>query len=284
VRSDTGGLTFNGPRQVHDSGTSGCGGLHGHLRVASDGTAYLPNKGCNGHQAVAVSTDGGDSWQVREVAVSTKGRSDPSVSADRQNKIDFGFVGGDGHPPDRYLDRPWPDLHDPRRRRGSIRHPECSVPRSHRGQRRRATFGFLGATTPGDFQDAGFGKSGDGATYTGGEWHLYLATTYDGGQSWTTVDATPKDPVQRGSICLEGVGCSGNDRNLLDFDAECDQALRGPRRRQVCIHRHRRNCARTCRMGPQIPSGSCCDPRDAARALEAVRNASSGSLKELFSG
>ncbi|MFD8503948.1 hypothetical protein ACFV2L_14640 [Streptomyces sp. NPDC059687] len=43
-----------------------------------------------------------------------------------------------------------------------------------------------------------------------------MATTYDGGQSWVTVDATPTDPVQKGSICTGGTTC-GNDRNLLDF-------------------------------------------------------------------
>ena len=31
-----------------------------------------------------------------------------------------------------------------------------------------------------------------------------------------TTDATPTDPVQRGSICTGGTTC-GNDRNLLDF-------------------------------------------------------------------
>jgi hypothetical protein len=37
------------------------------------------------------------------------------------------------------------------------------------------------------------------------------------------VDATPSDPVQRGSICLGGTTC-GNDRNLLDFiDATVDK-------------------------------------------------------------
>jgi PKD repeat protein len=49
------------------------------------------------------------------------------------------------------------------------------------------------------------------------EWHLYVATTYNGGQSWTTVDATPDDPVQRGAICTQGTTCS-TGRNLLDFN------------------------------------------------------------------
>ena len=34
--------------------------------------------------------------------------------------------------------------------------------------------------------------------------------------TWVTRDATPHDPVQRGSLCTGGTTC-GNDRNLLDF-------------------------------------------------------------------
>jgi hypothetical protein len=69
----------------------------------------------------------------------------------------------------------------------------------------RASFAFLGTTTGGDDQAATFA----------GAWHLYVATTYDGGASWSTVDATPTDPVQRGCIWLGGG--SNTCRNLLDF-------------------------------------------------------------------
>jgi hypothetical protein len=81
----------------------------------------------------------------------------------------------------------------------------------------RASFAFIGTTTPGNYQDA---------TAFKGDWHLYVATTYDGGKSWVTVDTTPSDPVQRGSICTGGTTC-GNDRNLLDFmDATVDRTGR----------------------------------------------------------
>ena len=75
------------------------------------------------------------------------------------------------------------------------------------GDDNRAAVSFLGTTTAGNYQDA--------ANFHG-VWHLYTAFTYDGGQSWTTVDDTPTDPVQIGSICTGGTTC-GNDRNLLDF-------------------------------------------------------------------
>jgi hypothetical protein len=75
------------------------------------------------------------------------------------------------------------------------------------GDDNRAAFAFLGTTTGGNDQDT--------ANFAG-VWHLYIATTIDGGKSWKTVDATPTDPVQRGSICTGGTTC-GDDRNLLDF-------------------------------------------------------------------
>ncbi len=67
---------------------------------------------------------------------------------------------------------------------------------------------FLGTPTGGNYQDT--------ANFTG-IWHAYVATTYNGGKSYVTVDATPNDPVQIGSICNMGTTC-GADRNLLDFN------------------------------------------------------------------
>jgi len=52
-----------------------------------------------------------------------------------------------------------------------------------------------------------------------------VSTTYDGGLTWTTVDTTKRDPVQRGCVDLQGLSnktatdpniCS--QRNLLDFN------------------------------------------------------------------
>jgi hypothetical protein len=75
----------------------------------------------------------------------------------------------------------------------------------------RAALAFLGTTTAGDDQSSSFA----------GVWHLYVATTLDGGSTWTTVDATPSDPVQKGCIWLGGG--SNTCRNLLDFmDATVD--------------------------------------------------------------
>ncbi|MFN2582662.1 MAG: hypothetical protein ABR498_07980, partial [Candidatus Dormibacteria bacterium] len=81
------------------------------------------------------------------------------------------------------------------------------------GDDNRAAFAFLGSTTPGDDQDNRFV----------GAWDLYVAVTYDGGQTWTTTDATPNAPVQRGCIEFNTANCprtrgSDDQRNLLDFN------------------------------------------------------------------
>jgi hypothetical protein len=78
------------------------------------------------------------------------------------------------------------------------------------GDDTRASFAFLGTTTGGDFQSQ---------SQFNGVWYLYIATTYDGGKTWSLVNATPNAPVQRGSSCISGTTCSNkpDDRNLLDF-------------------------------------------------------------------
>src|SRR5262249_53404155 len=73
------------------------------------------------------------------------------------------------------------------------------------GDAGRAAVAFYGSTTPGDANDNRFN----------GIWHLYIAHTFDGGQTWTTSDATPNAPIQRGNIWTNGGANIG--RNLLDF-------------------------------------------------------------------
>ncbi|HYG11817.1 MAG TPA: hypothetical protein VD835_17860, partial [Pyrinomonadaceae bacterium] len=73
----------------------------------------------------------------------------------------------------------------------------------------RAAFAFYGSTTDGLDTDVNFP----------GIWHLYIAVTYDGGKTWTTTNATPDDPIQRGGITHADPG-----RNMLDFfDATIDK-------------------------------------------------------------
>jgi hypothetical protein len=222
-RSDDGGLTFGPGVPIYTFTTiSGvdlpvapgtCGGLHGHVRVSPDGTAYVPNENCQdaagvSRPGIAVSTDNGLTWVVRTVpdAHTSGSGGDPSVAAGKNNTIYFGYVNSDGHAKiavshDRGVS--WSKSQDAGTPFG-IQNAEFAEVIA--GDDSRAAFAFLGTPTPGDDQ------SGDFL----GVWHLYAAFTYNGGRTWTTSDVTPSDPVQRG--CIWNGGGSNPCRNLLDFN------------------------------------------------------------------
>ena len=71
-----------------------CNGLHGHIKVAPDGTVYVPNKNCGGRQGVAVSTDNGLTWAIRTVPGSSGGETDPSVGVASDGTVYFGTYSG----------------------------------------------------------------------------------------------------------------------------------------------------------------------------------------------
>jgi hypothetical protein len=181
--------------------------------VSPDGTAYVPNENCQdaagvSRPGIAVSTDNGLTWVVRTVpdAHTSGSGGDPSVAAGKNNTIYFGYVNSDGHAKiavshDRGVS--WSKSQDAGTPFG-IQNAEFAEVIA--GDDSRAAFAFLGTPTPGDDQ------SGDFL----GVWHLYSAFTYDGGRTWTTSDATPSDPVQRG--CIWNGGGSNPCRNLLDFN------------------------------------------------------------------
>jgi hypothetical protein len=184
-----------------------CGGLHGHVKVAPDGTAYLPNKGCGADQAVVVSEDNGTSWTVRHVPGSTPGDSDPSVGTGANGTLYFGYVGADGKPGVATSTDKGKTWQHNQPVGGEFAIQNAVFPTVVAGDDDSAAFDYLGTPEPGNYQDTANFK---------GVWHLYVSTTYDGGKTWQTSDATPNDPVLRGSICTGGTSC-GDDRNLLDF-------------------------------------------------------------------
>jgi hypothetical protein len=122
----------------------------------------------------------------------------------------------------------------------------------------RAAIAFLGTPTGGNYQDTANFK---------GVWHLYVATTYDGGKTWQTADATPNDPVQRGSICTGGTTC-GSDRNLLDF---IDSTIDSHGRIEVA---YADGCINTCVTNTSETSGA--GPADAQAAYATIARQSSG--------
>jgi hypothetical protein len=227
-RSDTGGQTF-GPAVPIFTPTQCLGGIHGHLKVAPDGTVYVPNSTCGttGNNGVAVSTDNGVTWTENNVPGST-GNQDPSVgigqnnvgkpgtNAGGTNTIYLGWVSGDGHPHIAHSgDRgvTYTGDTDVGLAFGVTR---AVFPVVVAGDDNRAAFAFLG-TGNGISTDANPCDPYGAVLNCKNIWHLYIATTYDGGGSWVTIDATPNDPVQTGTVCLEGTTCAGG-RNLLDFN------------------------------------------------------------------
>ena len=227
-----GGFTY--PDQHPMFTAADCAGLHGHLKVAEDGTAYVPDKACapqgvpfvfGGHPAVVVSEDNGETWTVRIVpnADSDAGVRDPSVGVswcppgtcspeektERSKHIYLGYMYTDGRPGIAYSNNKgetWARVVD----LGALTGIKHSV--FHAvvvGDPGRASMTFLGTKTAGAWNTPAFP----------GEWHLYAATTYDFGQTWDVQNISPEGPIQRGGICGDGT-C----RNLLDFqDTQLDK-------------------------------------------------------------
>lgn len=210
--SQTGGLTFLPAVPIYT--LLECNGLHGHIKVAPDGSAYVPNKSCQGEQGVAASTDSGLTWAVKKVPGSSSGNWDPSVGTATDGTLYFGYANGDGHPwvaVSQDGGDTWAHMQDVGLSHGI---KNIAFPAVVAGDPDRAAFAFLGTTKEGDV----YGEDPS----LNAVWHLYVAHTYDGGATWVTTNATPTDPVQRGTICNAGTLC-GSTRNLLDFmDATTD--------------------------------------------------------------
>jgi PKD domain-containing protein len=236
-RSDDGGQTF-GPAVPIFTPSQCTGGIHGHVKVARDGTVYVPNSSCGtvGTTGAAISIDNGLTWIENNVPGSTS-TQDPSVGIGQNdvgkpagnlsgtNTVYLGYTDGDGHAKIARSGNRGVSWSTPVDVGAAFGVTHAVFPVVVTGDDNRAAFGFLG-TGP------GIATSGScdpyGATLNCANiWHLYIATTYDGGANWITVDATPDDPVQQGTVCLQGTTCAGG-RNLLDFnDFAIDSEGRG---------------------------------------------------------
>ncbi|MEY2481326.1 MAG: hypothetical protein QOI04_2253 [Verrucomicrobiota bacterium] len=226
-RSDDGGQTF-GPGIPIFTPTQCTGGIHGHVKVARDGTVYVPNSSCGtvGTTGAAVSIDNGLTWTENNVPASSS-TQDPSVGIGQNdlgkpgtnlsgtNTVYLGYTDGDGHAKVVHSGNRGANWSAPVDVGAPFGVTHAVFPVVVAGDDNRAAFAFLGT-------GAGIATTGScdpyGATLNCKNiWHLYVATTYDGGANWITVDATPDDPVQQGTICLQGTTCAGG-RNLLDFN------------------------------------------------------------------
>jgi PKD repeat protein len=215
-RSDTGGLSFNRSVPIYNAVTDGCGGIHGHVKVAPDGTVYVPNRGCGGVQAITVSEDAGTTWVVRKVqgqnfsALPPPGILDPSLAIAADGTIYFSWISGEGNGGHAHVavshDKGVTWINDTDI--GALQGVNNAVfIEAAAGDPDRAAIGFLGTTETGDHQADAFR----------GTWYAFIAHTYNGGQSWVTVNATPNAPVQR-EAGIWNQGGSSPLRNLLDFN------------------------------------------------------------------
>lgn len=210
-----GGLTFNPatPIETYEP----CASIHGHIKVSPvDGTAYVPIPACSegtvlddfDHTGVSVSGNG-VSWTPHAIpGTGTQFESDPSVGVGANGTIYECYQNGNGHlgvVVSHDKGSSWSASVDPA---ASLGINNVQFPAAVAGDDERAACAFLGTTTAGDDQVNAFN----------GVWRLYVSYTYDSGATWTTVDVTGSDPVQKGCISLAGTlggGCS--KRNLLDF-------------------------------------------------------------------
>jgi hypothetical protein len=158
-----GGQTFGPAVPIYT--VNDCAGLHGHLKVAKDGTMYVPNRGCGGDlpyhenskQAVIVSGDNGVTWQIRKVSTSTgngnASPSDPSVGIATDGTLYFGYQANDGHARiavSKDKGQTWINDYDVG---ASLGIQNSIFPAVVAGDPDRAAFAFFGTTTGGSNYD-----------------------------------------------------------------------------------------------------------------------------------
>jgi hypothetical protein len=224
ARSDDGGVTFGPAVEIDPPADANCAGIHGHVKVSpTDGTVVVPTTNCNQQGSVIVSEDNGITWTIHHVP-GTKSTLDLTDTNNTHSNIIDAQVSFDdagtlyfamANVPGAYLaatqmitatsaddGTSWSNIYDI----GAIFGLQnVEFPYVIAADANRAAVAFYGTATAGDESANGFK----------GIWHVYVASTFDGGAHWSTTDATPNDPMQRG--CIWNKGGANICRNLLDF-------------------------------------------------------------------
>ncbi len=206
-----------------------CGGLHGHIKVAPDGTVYLPNKGCGGKVGLATSEDNGLNWSVRTIPTSTSGKNDPSVGIGAGGRLFVGYTSSDNHPHVSVSDDKGLTWRNDFDLSGAVSPglKAAVFPEVVAGDNNRAAVFFLATNSTDANNPVGDDNGAAGPNYKG-TWYPYMATTCDGGKTWSVVRADndplhpgAANPVQQGVICTNGTTCPAGPpatRNLADFN------------------------------------------------------------------
>jgi hypothetical protein len=204
--SSNGGLSFGPPTPVNGA----CGSFHGHVKVAPNGTAYLPVNSCGNKVGGGITTDNGLTWNSYTIngSVAASRGFDPSVATTPDNTVWEAWAqGGSYHPMVGRLapgTTTWDRVVD----LSTTVSPAITASTFQSavaGDDGRIAVAFLGSQT-------GTGTPFDNAY--AGVWNLFVSYSYDNGLTWQTVKASA-DPVQRG--CIWDGGGSNACRNLLDF-------------------------------------------------------------------
>ena len=152
---------------------------------------FIPNNSCSGEGAVLVSENNGSTWSIRAVPGTTSNPAlqDPQVGIDNNGRVYFVMSSAtstgsqavaatsDDH------GVTWKNVYDVG---AAYKLQNVFYPAAVAADAGRAAVAFYGSTTGGDGSANGFG----------GIWHLYVANTFDGGQTWTTTDVTPNDATR----------------------------------------------------------------------------------------
>lgn len=236
ARSLDGGLTFAPAAVAYSNLTGNCNSFHGHIKTdPNDGTAYLPLASCFPTAAAANSDDenqripglaitrnGGTTWeQFKFTGFVADLESDPAVAIAKDGTVYFTAsvrqvpTKTDGEEKELvWVSRDQGKTFGaPVNISGPAGVQNQEFPAAVAGDGDRAAVTFIGATKFGSDQPAA-----DGTDQYGAPWAVYVAHTYDRGQSWTTVNVTGADPIQRGCVDLGGSGGTADCRNLLDFN------------------------------------------------------------------
>jgi hypothetical protein len=173
-------------------------------------------------QGGAFSTDAGNTWTEFTVpnGFSQKDGSDPSIGIDSDGVVYFAYVRNEpvakNQPPEGHAhvavgklnaasnSIKWLNDTDIGATHGIKNAVEIEAVGGSSG---RAGVGFIGTDLTGDYEQLSFP----------GQWYAFIATTYDQGKTWVTVNATPNDPVQNHTGVWQQGGAQ-TDRNLLDFN------------------------------------------------------------------
>jgi hypothetical protein len=232
--SEDGGLTWL-PGATPDP-RGNCWAFNGRIRVGPEGRAYLPHYRCSGLTSLLVTSDGARTWSLRTLNFPNSGTGDFDPSVAPTLESGWIYVGqaerdcacvalskdggltwedqgqGNGAAPGTKYFNVATQAFDLNGNPVTLR--RFNFAHLVAGDDERAAFAFLGAT----------GNAAPGTCNAALEWHLYVATTFDAGKTWTAQQASD-DPVQRGGIWSGGaVVPASTCRNLLDFnDAVIDR-------------------------------------------------------------